>query len=45
VPGLEEQTRPNLDKKLSELVSEGEEVVVSDRALPVDLKFNFIFKK
>ncbi|KAH0562624.1 hypothetical protein GP486_002702 [Trichoglossum hirsutum] len=45
VPGLEEQTRPNLDKKLSELVAEGEEVVVSDRALPVDLRYNFIFKK
>ncbi|KAI9784126.1 MAG: hypothetical protein M1839_002630 [Geoglossum umbratile] len=45
VPGLEQQTRPNLDKKLSELVFEGEEVAISDRALPVTLRYNLLFRK
>ena len=42
-PQLEEQTRPNLDKKMCELVSDGEEVAVSDVALGIDFRFKIIF--
>jgi ubiquitin-activating enzyme E1 C len=44
-PSLEEQTRPNLDKKLSELVSDGEEIAVSDPAFQIDFKFKLHFQK
>ena len=40
---LEEQTRPNLKKKLSELVVDGEEIGVSDPAFSIDFKFKIIF--
>ncbi|KAI9840245.1 MAG: hypothetical protein M1837_001828 [Sclerophora amabilis] len=43
-PQLEQQTRPNLDKKLNTLVSDGEEVAVSDAAFPFTLRFNMMFK-
>jgi len=36
-PQLEEATRPNLEKKVSELVDEGEEVVVTASTLPFNL--------
>ncbi|KAI9760075.1 MAG: telomere binding protein [Chaenotheca gracillima] len=42
-PQLEKQTRPNLDKKLHMLVSNGEEVAVSDAAFPFTLKFKLSF--
>jgi len=42
-PGLEESTRSNLSKKLSELVSDGEEVAVSDPAFQIDFKFKLVF--
>ncbi|GAB7364114.1 hypothetical protein MBLNU230_g4666t1 [Neophaeotheca triangularis] len=43
-PGLEEATRPNLDKKVSDFVSEGEEIGVSDSALVnVNLRFRVHF--
>ncbi|KAI8684469.1 NEDD8-activating enzyme E1 catalytic subunit [Fusarium keratoplasticum] len=42
-PGLEEQTRPNLSKSLNELgLEEGQEIVVTDPAFP--LEFNFFLK-
>jgi NEDD8-activating enzyme E1 len=41
---LEEQTRPNLGKKMRELVSDGEEVAVSDQAYTIDFKFKLNFK-
>lgn len=41
---LEEQTRPNLVKKLSELVVDGEEIAVSDPAFAIDFKFKLIFR-
>lgn len=41
---LEEQTRPNLSKKMKELVSDGEEVAVSDQAFSIDFKFKLMFK-
>lgn len=44
-PGLEEQTRPNLEKKLKDLVSDGEEVGVSDPAFTIQFKFRLQFKK
>lgn len=43
-PSLEEKTRPNLSKKLSELVSDGEEVAVSDPAFQINFKFKLLFK-
>lgn len=41
---LEEQTRPNLSKKLRDLVSDGEEVGVSDLAFQISFKFRLMFK-
>lgn len=40
---IEEQTRPNLSKKLSELVDNGEEVGVSDPAFQISFRFRLIF--
>lgn len=40
---LKEQTRPNLVKKLSELVTDGEEIGVSDPAFAIDFKFKLVF--
>jgi ubiquitin-activating enzyme E1 C len=42
--GLEEQTRPNLDKKLAELLTSGEEIAVTDPAFPNAFKFKLSFK-
>ena len=44
-PGLEEQTRPNLAKKLSELVSDGEEVAITDPAFPLQFKYKLVFRQ
>lgn len=42
-PGLEEQTRPNLDQTLRELgIEDGQELVVTDPAFA--LEFNYFFK-
>lgn len=41
---LEEQTRPNLQKKMADLVSDGEEVGVSDPAFMITFKFKLVFK-
>jgi NEDD8-activating enzyme E1 len=43
-PSLEEQTRPNLEKKMRELVSDGEEVGVTDPAFAISFKFKLVFK-
>ena len=40
---LEEQTRPNLEKKLGDLVEDGEEVGVSDPAFQIAFKFRLSF--
>lgn len=40
---LEEQTRPNLEKKLKDLVSDGDEVGVSDPAFQISFKFRLVF--
>ena len=42
---LEEQTRPNLQKKMRDLVSDGEEVGVSDVAFTISFKFKLVYKK
>jgi len=42
---LREQTRPNLKRRLAELVNEGEEVVVTDAALSVQFKYVLSFSK
>jgi NEDD8-activating enzyme E1 len=39
LPQLEESTRPNLEKPLKSLLSDGEEVVVTDSKLPFELRF------
>lgn len=41
---LEEQTRPNLSKKLSKLVVDGEEIAVSDPAFLIAFKFKLLFQ-
>lgn len=35
---LQEATKPNLEKKISELVDDGEFITVTDAALPVSLQ-------
>jgi NEDD8-activating enzyme E1 len=44
-PSLEEQTRPNLDKKLMELISDGEEIAVSDPAFTINFRYKMQFTK
>ncbi|MCJ1272600.1 hypothetical protein MMC21_000386 [Puttea exsequens] len=41
---LREQTAPNLPKKLSELVVDGEEIAVSDPAFSISFKYKLIFR-
>lgn len=41
---LEEATRPNLAKKISELVDDGEYITVTDAALPVSLQLRMKWK-
>ena len=41
---LEEQTRPNLERRMRELVADGEEVAVSDLAFPIDFRFKLVFQ-
>ncbi|CAI6272070.1 unnamed protein product [Periconia digitata] len=42
---LERQTRGNLDKEMSDLVEEGEEMVVTDKAFPTQFKYKAVFSK
>lgn len=42
---LERQTRHNLDKKMAELVEEGEEIVITDKAFPTQFKYKVVFSK
>lgn len=42
---LEEQTRPNLEKKLRDLVADGEEVAVSDQAFAIDFRLKLVFNR
>lgn len=41
---LEEQTRPNLAKKLTELVDSGEEIAVSDPAFQIAFRYKLVFR-
>ncbi|RMZ89219.1 hypothetical protein DV736_g3554, partial [Chaetothyriales sp. CBS 134916] len=43
-PPLEEATRPNLRRKLRELVDSGDEVAVSDPSFSIDFKFKLVYK-
>ncbi|OCK84673.1 NEDD8-activating enzyme E1 catalytic subunit [Lepidopterella palustris CBS 459.81] len=43
-PTLEKQTRPNLSKKLYELVSDGEEIAIQDPAFQIAFKFKLVFE-
>lgn len=40
---LEEQTRPNLKRKLNELLADGEEMAVSDPAFAIDFRYKVRF--
>lgn len=40
---LEEQTRPNLEKLLSSLIDEGEEITVTDSNLPISITLAISF--
>ena len=42
-PMLEEQTRPNLDRLLRDLLNEGDEVAVSDDAFPITIRLRIRF--
>ncbi|KAF8469014.1 putative NEDD8 activating enzyme [Kalaharituber pfeilii] len=42
-PQLQEQTRPNLDKKLRDLITSGEEVGITDPGLPFSMRLNVVF--
>lgn len=42
-PTLEEATRPNLEKKLVDLIEEGQELSVTDTALPITIKLQVSF--
>lgn len=44
-PSLEVQTRPNLSKKMKELVSDEDEVGVSDPAFMTQFRFKVVFKR
>lgn len=43
-PQLEEQTKPNLTRKLRELVENGQEIAVSDPAYTIDFRYRLVFK-
>jgi ubiquitin-activating enzyme E1 C len=42
-PQLEERTRPNLKRKLNELIEDGEEVAASDLAFAIGFRFKLVF--
>ena len=42
-PSLREQTAPNLSRKISELVVDGEEIGVSDPAFAISFKYKLVF--
>ena len=44
-PSLEQQTRPNLSKKLSELIGDGDEVGITDPSFTITFKFRLVFNK
>ena len=41
---LERQTRHNLEKKMNELVEEGEEMVITDKAFPTQFRYKVVWK-
>ena len=43
-PALEQQTRPNLKLKMSDLVSDGEEIAVSDTSFTIDFRYQLRFQ-
>lgn len=43
-PQLEEATRPNLNKRLDELVDNGEEVSITSSSLPFSLNLKVLYK-
>ncbi|KAE8352542.1 hypothetical protein BDV28DRAFT_157816 [Aspergillus coremiiformis] len=43
-PQLEAQTRPNLKRKLRDLVENGQEIAVSDPAYTIDFRYRLLFK-
>lgn len=43
--GLEEQTRPNLKKKLCDLIEDGEEILITDKSFPTQFKYKVVYQK
>lgn len=43
-PSLEEQTRPNLEKSLRDLVADGEQIAASDPAFGIDFRFKIVYR-
>jgi ubiquitin-activating enzyme E1 C len=43
--GLEEQTRHNLEKKLCDLVEDGEEILITDKSFPTQFKYKVVYQK
>ena len=43
-PALEQQTRPNLKLKMADLVSDGEEIAVSDTSFTIDFRYQLRFQ-
>jgi ubiquitin-activating enzyme E1 C len=42
---LQEQLRPNLEKKMAELVDDGEEMTITDKGFPTQFKYKVVFSK
>jgi NEDD8-activating enzyme E1 len=40
---LEVQTRPNLAKKMVDVVADGEEIAVTDPAFQIDFRFKIVY--
>jgi NEDD8-activating enzyme E1 len=43
--GLEEQLRPNLEKKMVDLVEEGEELLITDKSFPTQFRYKVLWSK
>lgn len=43
-PSLQEQTRPNLKRKLADMIAEGDEVAVTDPAYQNAFKFKLSYR-
>jgi ubiquitin-activating enzyme E1 C len=42
---LQDQLRPNLEKRMDELVEDGEELTITDKSFPMQFKYKVVFSK